>query len=257
MKSTLLLPLLFALSMNAFSQVNTFAINQTIIGPGTLSFDLNNDGDDDFSFDIVTLSPDVFAARVLTIGSSTILDNSTFGYPDTLNAGDAVSGNFESGNGVLGTISNAGQFKGAGDKYLGIKIAASGNEHLGWIKVNCSINRDTLNIISCGYNTSASAHIKAGQTTITSIDDPESELASLISIYPVPFSTQAVLKAENPFHDAILRVVNTSGKTVKQMEHINGQSIVLSRDNLAGGVYFVHLIQDRQPIATRKIIIVD
>ena len=254
MKTKLLFPLLFV-SVNAFSQINTFPINQTIIGPGTLSFDLNNDGDNDFSFEIITLSPDVFAARVLTIGASTILDNSTFGYPDALDEGDSVSGNFETGNGVLGTINNAGQFKGAGDKYLGIKIAGSGNEYLGWIKLNCNVNRDTLNIISCGYNTVASAAIKAGQTATTSIN--EIEVKQAVTIYPNPFSTQAILQIENDFHDATLWVENCSGETVKQIEHVKGKSIVLTRDNLAAGVYFVRVIEDEELLATKKIIIID
>jgi hypothetical protein len=257
MKTKLLFSVLFALSLNTFSQINSYNINQTIIGPGALTFDLNNDGNNDFSFDIVTISPGVLAARVLTIGLSTILDNSTYSYPDTLNYGDPVSGYFHSGTGVLGTFNNAGQFNGAGNKYLGIKINGSGLDYSGWIKLNCSVNRDTLNIISCGYNTVASDSIYAGQTTIAAINENELKSQDCIHIHPNPFSSLTTLRADHCFHNATLEVYNCFGQTVTLIKNISGQTIILPRNNLENGLYFVRLTQDNQKITTNKIIITD
>lgn len=249
--------MLFAISVNAFSQINSYPINQTIINPGILSFDLNNDSNNDFSFDIITLSPSVLAARVLPIGTSTILDNSTFGYPDTLNYGDPVSGYFHSGTGVLGTFNTAGQFNGAGEKYLGIKINASGNEFLGWIKLRCSVNRDTLTIISCGYNTVASSSINAGQTMINGIYENDKTPENAVQIYPNPFSDQTVLQTDNILHNAELTIDNCFGVTVKRLMNISGQTLTLSRNDLPNGFYFVCLKQDSKIIAIKKIIITD
>ena len=78
-----------------------------------------------------------------------------------------------------------------------------------------------------------------------------------ISIFPNPFSSQAVLQTANIFNDATLIVYNLYGQLVKQITNTSGQTITFSRDNLPIGLYFVHLIQDNQVIGTEKIIITD
>ncbi len=163
--------LFILVALDTHAQINSYPLNQSLIGPGQLSFDIDNDGMNDYTFDILTLSPGVLAARVNGDGNSKILDNSTFGYPDTLNFNDPVTGYFHSGIGVLGTFNNAGQFNGAGNKYLGIRINSGGSDFYGWIELYCSVDRDTLNLISCGYNTTSGASILAGQTSLTGIND--------------------------------------------------------------------------------------
>ena len=78
-----------------------------------------------------------------------------------------------------------------------------------------------------------------------------------ITIYPNPFSTQTTLQAYHLLHNATLTVDNCFGQTVKQIKNISGQTVILSRDNLATGLYFVHLTQNNQVIATKKILITD
>ncbi|MEP7197795.1 MAG: T9SS type A sorting domain-containing protein [Saprospiraceae bacterium] len=80
---------------------------------------------------------------------------------------------------------------------------------------------------------------------------------NIINIYPNPFSTQTVLQTDNPLHNAILSVDNCFGQTVKQIKNISGQAVILSRDNLSNGVYFVRLIQDNKVIKTKRILITD
>ena len=77
------------------------------------------------------------------------------------------------------------------------------------------------------------------------------------SIYPNPFSTQTMLQTDNFFHNASLTIDNYLGQTVKEIKNISGQSIILQRDNLPSGLYFVRLTQDGKAITTKKIIITD
>lgn len=84
-----------------------------------------------------------------------------------------------------------------------------------------------------------------------------SEDLQLVEIFPNPFSSQTVLQTVNPLHNATLTVYNSHGQAVKQIKNINGQTVILSRDNLASGLYFVHLTQDNKVIATKKILITD
>lgn len=78
-----------------------------------------------------------------------------------------------------------------------------------------------------------------------------------VSIYPNPFSSKTILKTDNILHNATLTVDNIFGQTVKEINNVSGQSLVLSRDNLASGLYFIRLAEDNQLIATKKIIITD
>ncbi len=185
---TVLFLLLYFLS---YSQINSYSINQTLVGPSQLSMDIDNDGSNDYTFDIITLQPGVYAARANAVNSSKILDNSNFGYPDTLNFNDPVVGNFDAG-GVLGTFNNAGQFKGAGNKYLGIKINSGNSNFLGWIELNCSSNNDTLKILTCGFNTISGDSIKAGQTVATRIYENQ-KLVSQIIVFPNPCSSEFMI----------------------------------------------------------------
>lgn len=233
------------------SQIISYAINQTLAGPGQLSLDINNDASNDYTFDILTLSPGVYAARVLPIGISKILDNSTFGYPDTLNLNDSVVGYFHSNTGVLGTFTNAGQFKGAGNKYLGIKINVGGSNYLGWIKLNCNLNRDTLKIISCGYNTVDSAPILAGQTTLVGITGFVGNMPD-VKLFPNP--AQRIVNIESGTQNEMfeIRVLNVLGETVYNQSSLIDHSLQIDVTSFSTGNYFVNLRSSKASV-TKKI----
>lgn len=216
----------------AQAQISSYSINETLIGPGQLSFDIDNDSNDDYLFDILALPNGTLAARVVPTNASKILDNSTFGYPDALVMNDEVAGYFHSNVGVLGTFTNAGQFNGSGTKYLGIKINSGGMDYLGWIQLKCSYNRDTLSIISCGFQTIPNEPINAGQTVAsgTGISLPG---AVGVAIYP------------NPCTD----ILNISGPAPENYHYsifsISGQEL-LSGATTNKGAIDVHLLSNGQ-----------
>ncbi len=78
-----------------------------------------------------------------------------------------------------------------------------------------------------------------------------------ITIFPNPFSTEAILQTDNPLHNATLTVYDIFGQTVKQINNISGQTITFNREGLASGVYFIDLVQDNQTITTNRLIITD
>ncbi len=80
---------------------------------------------------------------------------------------------------------------------------------------------------------------------------------SNLSLYPNPFSSQTTLQLAFPLNHATLTVDNYLGQTVARIKNINGQTIVFNRGDLPSGLYFVHLTQDNQVVATKKIIITD
>lgn len=85
----------------------------------------------------------------------------------------------------------------------------------------------------------------------------ENKFSSAISVYPNPFSSETTLQTDKFFKDATLTVYSSFGQRVKQINNISGQSIILHRDNLSSGLYFIHLTQDNKTFSTDKLVITD
>jgi hypothetical protein len=152
----------------------TGKINAQVVSTGSKSFDLNNDKLPDLSFEIIDLNlfninklPASFDSLAVRVAPTTlqILDNSTYQYADALSTNYSVSssGNWTSLTCVIGTFGGAGQFKGKGEKYLGIRLAKDNSYLYGWIKLYCSQKNDTLRIIEYAYNQQLNSEIITGQ----------------------------------------------------------------------------------------------
>lgn len=152
-------------------------LNVSVVGTGSLGLDLTNDDDIDIGFEIIDLvslnggylpdSLDSLAARVLPMGSQ-ILDNSTFGYCDALQANAVIDANAgtwgDRSSFVLGTFANAGLFNGQGERYLAFRFLDANDYNYGWIKLYLSAQNDTLRIIEYAWNQTSNQEILAGQT---------------------------------------------------------------------------------------------
>jgi len=213
LRNSLFVIFMLFVNTTVLSQIISYQINETITGIGELVYDIDNDGFNDYQFEIIELSPDVYAARVVTFGSSQFLDNSTFGYPDALDFGENISGYFNSGTGVLGTFNPAGQFNGMGDKYLGIKISSNTSNHLGWIKLNCSTNNDSLSVLSCGYNSIPDESITAGQTIITGLSS-YNIIPEEVKLYPNPCIQYLYFNGIEFTDNLYFEVFNLSGQII-------------------------------------------
>jgi len=77
------------------------------------------------------------------------------------------------------------------------------------------------------------------------------------TIFPNPLSIETTLQTDNLLRNATLTVDNCFGQTVKQIKNISGQTVVLSRDNLPSGLYFVRLTENNKTLAVDKLVITD
>ncbi len=243
---TLFVAVLFLSGKTAISQINSYPVNQMVtISSGSFTIDVDSDGNDDYTFEILQLSGSSTAARVISIGNSQVMDGSTFGYPDTLNFGDNVTSPYSSGNAVLGTdVGGGGQFSGAGMKYLGLNVDISGDSHLGWISLEVAASNDTIILYDIGYNTTASDDITAGQTNLTSVN----KIGSIdFEIYPNP--CQNLISIDWPISNYYVSysISDLNGKLL-----LNGaitKNIDLSI--LASGTYIL-TIEEGQNIGRKK-----
>lgn len=238
-KALLSVSLLLCYNPEAISQVTYQAINQTLIGPGQMGLDMTGDSYNEYTFDIIQLSAGSLAARVHAQGSTKILDNSTFGYPDALNTGDPVAGFFHSNVGVLGTFNDAGQFKGKGNRFLGVQLSVTGTNY-GWIELSCSQNNDTLTLISYGFVELQEGNINAGETELTGTDITQEQLND-INIYPNPATNEVFIKGLSTavFDYHICSI--TGGDLI----HGNATDKI-DVSSLPDGVYIVRIFEDNK-----------
>jgi hypothetical protein len=111
---------------------------------------------------------------------------------------------------------------------------------------------------SIGYAFSGACVLKTidgGAYTFVIVKELNDE--DYFKIHPNPFSITTTLQTDKALEDATLVVFNFFGQVVKQINNLSGQEIVLHRDNLPGGLYFVRLMQGDEVIATEKLIITD
>lgn len=90
---------------------------------------------------------------------------------------------------------------------------------------------------------------------VTGVDPVEQKQS--LKLYPNPFKDYTILKTENSFQNATLKVNNAFGQTVKKLENINGHSIIIERDNLSSGLYFIHVSENNNMATTIKLLITD
>ena len=91
--------------------------------------------------------------------------------------------------------------------------------------------------------------------TVTAVN--EIYFTKMIHISPNPLTSQTVLQTDNPLHNATLTVYNCFGQAIKEIKNINGQSVVLARDNLPSGLYFIRLTENNITLAAEKLLITD
>ncbi|OQX78254.1 MAG: hypothetical protein B6D64_07150 [Bacteroidetes bacterium 4484_276] len=78
-----------------------------------------------------------------------------------------------------------------------------------------------------------------------------------IKIFPNPFSSSTTLQTSTKFENLTLTILNSFGQEVKQFKNIHGNSFTFNRENLPGGIYFLHLFQKNELNAIEKVVIID
>lgn len=78
-----------------------------------------------------------------------------------------------------------------------------------------------------------------------------------IRIFPNPFSLQSTLQTSSRLVNASLTIYNSIGQTVKHIDNLSGQSIILHRGNLPSGLYFIRISQNNKTILANKFVIIN
>lgn len=76
---------------------------------------------------------------------------------------------------------------------------------------------------------------------------------SNIAIAPNPFATELCIQSEIAFEKANLKLFSPVGQLVREINNLSGQRIILRRENLSSGLYFLQLFDNGKLIKTSKI----
>jgi hypothetical protein len=78
-----------------------------------------------------------------------------------------------------------------------------------------------------------------------------------VGISTNPFSNFTTLITDKNMENATFEIFNSIGQIVKKMEHINGDTVTIYRENLIAGIYFIKLTEKNKILNSYKIIITD
>lgn len=85
----------------------------------------------------------------------------------------------------------------------------------------------------------------------------ENELNAEINFYPNPFITELTIQNDKGFQDLTLKMYNSVGQMVREVNDLKGQKITLRRENLANGLYLVQLFDKGKLLKSNKLLITD
>ena len=76
-------------------------------------------------------------------------------------------------------------------------------------------------------------------------------------IFPNPYSDRCTIQLSKPMSNGSLIVENTLGQRILQMNNIQGTHIILDRNNLKSGTYFLHVTEDQKMITRGTVVVMD
>jgi hypothetical protein len=256
-----------AIASSAGAQVVFTDVNPDAIVHDTAFYnlDLNNDGNDDFIFradTVVSSSYSVGLATVNIVGDTgnAVLGSiyaSMYPFPFALNNGDTVKpGNpnwnayaQNSGLNYLGVNVAAtytyGNWVGAHDKYIGLRIDSAGTYHYGWARLSVSAGSDTIIVKEYAYEQTANQYIICGMVAGV----PSHHPVAGINIHA--YESSVFVHTAQPENGGKISIYDMSGQLVREEEVTSGE-MKIDMAGVATGMYVVH-VQQGETISSQKI----
>ncbi|MCZ2356845.1 MAG: T9SS type A sorting domain-containing protein [Bacteroidia bacterium] len=157
------------------------------------------------------------------------------------------------GNQIGGNVKRLGKTAGSGYQYMEVPFSLGMTPDTAIVRFHSSKWEDSSTVYVGSTLKIDEVHFKS-QPLITSILPAQTIQTA---IYPNPFSNQAILRVDFPLQNAHLTIENNMGQVVKELHDLSGNLVIINRDNLPQGLYFVRLINNGSSISVGKILITD
>ena len=154
--------------------------------------------------------------------------------------------------GTMAMGSSIGNWVGATDKYLALKLIVGGNTFFGWARFDILESSASFTIKDYAFESTPNTCIQAGQT---SLGLNENSNKYDFSIFPNPCNSSTTIKTKVNLNNATITIYNAFGQALKQVKNISGQTIFFYRENLPSGLYFIGLTEENKIISFEKLII--
>lgn len=92
-------------------------------------------------------------------------------------------------------------------------------------------------------------------TSCTLSIEEQNILSNRISFAPNPFKSELIISTKVSLKNSTLKMYNAIGQIVKQINNINGNEIILKRENLSNGIYLIQLFENNKFLTSNKVMI--
>ncbi|MDF2438121.1 MAG: hypothetical protein K0Q95_2497 [Bacteroidota bacterium] len=220
--------------------------------------DLNNDGTFDFTFKQTITTYMSYPVQKVSVNALNLNEvaGSVAGayiYPTAMNAGDTIQsslvwnvGTSQSMASYFGASYSYGQWLGATDKYIPLKINVAGTIYYGWARLDVATLANSFTIKDYAYMNSPGQPILAGATMSVGIAKAESKG---ITVY----NNNREIHINTQTSQGIVTITNALGQAVLSQQ-INSEQNIVSLETEKAGVYFVN-VKSQQISYTKKIVI--
>lgn len=146
----------------------------------------------------------------------------------------------------VGESTTDANFRGLGDRYIGVRFKIGTNTYYGWVLVNFS-NTRVLTVKSYAYNSTPNQSILAGQKTLLGTNEvQESKNESLI--FPNPATSEVTLPEKSSF----VTFYDVSGKKI--MDAHVGDHKKVNISTLEDGTYILSIkTKDKKTVSAKLI----
>lgn len=166
---------------------------------------------------------------------------------------DSLSTWYDSNNpGTMALGSSLGNWIGATDKYLALKLIVGTNTFFGWARFDVLESSASFTIKDYAFESTPNTCIQAGQT---SLGLNENLNKNDFSIFPNPCISSTTLNTSLYLNNASITIYNAVGQALREMKNLSGHPISLKLENLSNGLYFVCLTEENKIISNKKLII--
>ncbi len=120
----------------------------------------------------------------------------------------------------------------------------------------CSASGGTMVFTKCSFQNGEHVFGNPDCSSSIPLGTVESDITSdAITIAPNPFISELSIESEIAFSGASLKLYNAVGQVVREISNLSGQRIILSRENLSSGLYFMQLFEKGKLVKSSKVLL--
>ncbi|MBL0104700.1 MAG: T9SS type A sorting domain-containing protein [Bacteroidetes bacterium] len=133
---------------------------------------------------------------------------------------DSLATWYDSTNpGTMAWGTSIGNWVGATDKYLALKLIVGTDTYYGWARMDLLPSSTSFTIKDYAYESTPNVCIQAGQT---GLGVNENLNKNMVAVFPNPFTSSTTIQVTGNLKNAALAIYNVSGQTIKQLRIFQG-----------------------------------